>query len=216
MRGGSSQQWAVWWSREGDEFGVPDQPGWIFGHRPVAAGCTILNHHCVAEEISRVLPVTRAKAQQQGPAEDKVQPKGVVEASGVAAGSRGVREQGLAGVRVGVDMLLGRDMDLLRVLETRDTGSTGTVSAVAAAALAPQGFRSKLAQLGGQQQARAGMGTSLGVRVEILLPRDDDILEELMSREAVARGALEQGIFRVKRGVGIGGRKGRGVGLQRQ
>ena len=106
--------------------------------------------------------------------------------------------------------MLGRDMDLLRVRETRDTGGSGTVSAVAAAALAPQGFKSKLAQLGGQQQARAGMGTSLGVRVEILLPRDDDVLEELMSREAVARGALEQGTFGGDGGCGDWWEEGKG------
>ena len=49
-------------TKAGAEFGVPNQPGWIFMNRPAAAGTSMLNEHCMAEELSRAAPVNRAAA----------------------------------------------------------------------------------------------------------------------------------------------------------
>jgi hypothetical protein len=97
-----------------------------------------------------------------------------------------------------VQILLGRDKDLVDELLKREQGgdSTGLAEAAAAGMFS---FRSDLAEAGRVQQAEQWAQGTVTARVALLYPRDEDLLKELL-----ARNALVKCVVRGQSGTGVG------------
>ena len=164
---------------------VPEQPGWIYGYRPEVTGTQFLVGAMVAEQLEAAASV--------GSGAGKESAAGRAAATRVAARNSSVgpasASSGGSGVLwIQVLATLGRDQDILDELMVRQI-RTGAAAAGAAAAMVP--FHSFTARSVQRRQAEEWLEGRLLVWLDMCLPRDQDLVQQLMARSAVVSEALQ-------------------------
>jgi len=175
---------------------VPDQQGWTYGQRASACGMAgfVLEAAGVAAAAGRVgfapLPAAAAETKSRRLRHvDELEELQQREAQGVSSQRHGLS--------VSVSLMYQRDEDILNALLERET-AVGR-GALAAAAVGLRSFTPANQRLEQQQVQQLLLGRVV-LGVDLQLPRDEDLLQQLIARAGVTA--------RVMAGGGLGERPG--------